>query len=81
MSIETTKLTIRLPVQDVAFVKQYAKDHGVTVTEVIDRYLRRMRELESHTPSPALEAITGIIPDDIDARTEYREHQLRKHRS
>lgn len=79
MSIETTKLTIRLPVQDVAFVKQYAKDHGVTVTEVIDRYLRRMRELESHTPSPALEAISGLVPADIDARTEYREHQLRKH--
>lgn len=81
MSIETTKLTIRLPVQGVAFVKQYAKDHGGTVTEVINRYLRRMRELELHTPCPALDAITGLVPAEIDARTEYREHQLKKHQS
>ena len=81
MSVETSKLTIRLPVQDVAFVKQYAKEHGVTVTEVIDRYLRRMRELESHTPSPALEAITGLSPAEVDARTEYRDYRSRKHDS
>ena len=81
MSTETTKLTIRLPAHDVAFAKRYAKAHGVTVTEVIDRYLRRMRELESYSPSPALEAITGLVPTDIDAREEYRAHQLSKHDS
>ena len=46
MATETSKLTIRLPVEDVDFVKRYAKANGQSVTEVIDRYLRRMRLLD-----------------------------------
>lgn len=79
MATETTKLTIRVPAQDVLFAKQYAKDHGLTVTEVIDRYLRQMRELQDYSPSPALEAITGLIPADIDAENEAMEHRIKKH--
>lgn len=55
----TTKLTIRLPRRDIEFAKAYAKAHGMSVTEVIDRYPRRMRALEEHTPSPELGAITS----------------------
>lgn len=80
MPTETTKLTIRIPVQDALFAKQYARDHGITVTEVIDRYLRQLRELEDYKPSTALEQITGLIPSDIDAEEVYRRHQLNKHR-
>nr|WP_301289563.1 DUF6364 family protein [Natronocella acetinitrilica] len=76
---ETTKLTIRLPRQDVEFAKTYAKAHGLTVTEVIDRYLRRMRALETHQPSPDLDFITGLIPADLDAEDEYRRHLTNKH--
>jgi hypothetical protein len=79
MPVETTKLTIRLPRRDVEFVKNYASAHGLTVTEVIDRHLRRMRELEQYSPSPALDAITGLIPSDVDAREEYRRHLKQKH--
>ena len=81
MSTETTKLTIRLPVQDVLFAKRYAREHGISVTEVIDRYLRQLRELENYSPSPALEAFSGILPPDIDAEREFREHQMQKHRA
>jgi hypothetical protein len=76
---DTTKLTIRLPRQDVEFVKEYARAHGLTVTEVIDRQLRRMRTLEEYSPSPALEEMTGLIPPDVDVREEYRRHLLQKH--
>lgn len=79
MSVDTTKLTIRLPQRDVEFVKDYARAHGLTVTEVIDRYLRRMRELEHYSPSPALEAISGLVPSDVDAEEEYRRHLQQKH--
>ncbi|MEX1033836.1 MAG: DUF6364 family protein [Cellvibrionaceae bacterium] len=81
MHNDTTKLTIRLPKQDVAFVKEYARAHGLTVTEVIDRYLRRMRALESHEPAPELDIISGILPSDADLEEEYRRHQLEKHKS
>ena len=79
MAPETTKLAIRLPAQHVLFAKRYAREHGISVTEVIDRYLRRLRELENYSPSPTLEAISGILPPDIDAEGEFHRHQLHKH--
>lgn len=79
MGESTTKLTIRLPSKDVEFVKAYAKRHGLSVTEVIDRYLRRIRALEDYAPSPELDAITGVIPADVDAEAAFREHQREKH--
>ncbi|HET7371015.1 MAG TPA: DUF6364 family protein [Gammaproteobacteria bacterium] len=79
MESETVKLTIRLPKPDVAFVKSYAAEHGLTVTEVIDRYLRRMRTLERRSPSPELEAVTGLVPRDVDAEGEHRRHLHEKH--
>ena len=80
MKADTTKLTIRLPREDVEFAKAYATAHGVTVTEVIDRYLRRMRALEGRKPSEQVEFITGMLPSDIDAEEEYRRHVQDKHR-
>ena len=79
MSKETVKLTVRLPREDVEFAKNYAREHGITVTEFIDRYLRRMRQMEERPASRALEAITGLVPDEVDAREEYRAHLLEKH--
>lgn len=51
----------------------------MTVTEVIHRYLRRIRELEHHEPSAELSAITGLVPSDVDARQEHRRHEIGKH--
>ena len=79
MDQETAKLTIRLPRGDLEFAKAYARAHGLSVTEFIDRYLRRMRALESHAPAPELEAITGLVPADVDADAEYRRHLAEKH--
>jgi hypothetical protein len=76
--METTKLTIRLPRKDVEFVKAYAKAHGITVTEFIDRLLRRMQALEHIVPHPEVEAISGLVPPDVDVRSEYHQHVLVK---
>lgn len=81
MEQETIKITIRLPRQDVEFAKAYAKAHGISMTEVIDRHLRNLRALERHTPSAQLDAITGLLPSDLDAEEVYREHLVEKHRS
>lgn len=79
MTTEMAKLTIRLPRQDVEFAKDYARTHGLSVTEVIDRYLRRLRALEHHQPSPELEAFTGLVPSEVDVEADYRHHMLDKH--
>jgi len=81
MTQGSTKLTIRLQSSIVAFAKQYARDHGITVTEVIDRYLRQMRDLQGYSASSRQEPFTGLIPDNIDAEAEFRGHSLRKHQT
>ena len=80
MAAETTKLTIRLPKDDIVFVKDYARKHGLSVTEVIGRHLRRMESSAHRQPSPELDAITGLVPPDIDAEEAYRRHLEDKHR-
>lgn len=77
--MDTVKLTIRLPRGDLEFAKGYAREHGITVTEFIDRYLRRMRALEGGTPVAELEAIMGLVPSDVDVESEHRRHRLEKH--
>lgn len=78
---DSVKLTVRLPREDLAFAKRYAEQHGITVTEFIDRYLRRMRAMEEEALAPDIEAISGLIPSDIDAKAEMFEHRAVKHRS
>lgn len=81
MEQETIKVTVRLPKRDVEFAKAYAKAHGLSMTEVIDRHLRHLRAIEGHTPSAELDAITGLLPPDNDLEQAYREHLVEKHRS
>jgi 23S rRNA maturation mini-RNase III len=40
-----------------------------------------MRELENYRPSTALEAITGLLPPEIDAEKEFRDHRMQKHQA
>ncbi len=66
--METTKLTIRLPRKHVEFAKAYAKAHGITVTEFIDRLLRRLQALEHTGLHPEVEAISGLVPPACGCR-------------
>jgi NRPS condensation-like uncharacterized protein len=77
--VETTKLTTRLPKQDVEFAKAYARAHGMTLTEVLARYLRRMRALQDSELSPEVEAMSGLVPEGVDVEAEYRRHVVAKH--
>ncbi len=78
MQTDTAKLTIRLPREDLDFAKAFAKAHGVSVTEVIDRYLRSLRRQEEK-PGPEVQRITGLIPVDVDGMEAYRRHLHEKH--
>lgn len=79
MTGETTKLTIRLPQRDVEYAKAYAKAHGINVTELIDRYMRRIRALEERPVAAELEALTGLVPADVDVAAEYSQHSVSRH--
>lgn len=81
MATTKRKLTVRLAEDNLDFVKRYAAEHGLTVTDVLDGYLTRLREGGEDRPlHPGVKAISGLIPADVDARALYHEHLLEKHR-
>jgi hypothetical protein len=75
------KLTVRLAEDNLDFVKRYAAEHGLTVTDVLERYLSRLRASGGkHRIHPSVKAISGIVPADVDVRALYHEYLLEKHR-
>lgn len=79
--METAKLTVRLPKSHIESAKRYARDHEMTVTELIDRLFRRLRtDQDGSKIHPAVEAISGLVPREVDAEAEFHEHLLEKHR-
>ena len=77
MKQETTRLTIRLPRQRIEFARAYAGARDMTVAELIGRYLGALQSMEMHPIAPELEVIAGLVPADVDAENEYREHVRR----
>lgn len=74
------KLTVRLPQENLEFVKRYAVEHGLTVTDVLNRFLTRLREgAEGRKIHPDVERISGLVPPQVDADALYHEHLLEKH--
>ena len=56
--METATLTVQLPKQDLEFAEQYARTRHITLGELIDRYLRRLRirnSAQSRTASGSAE--------------------------
>jgi hypothetical protein len=79
MGTDTGKLTVRLPREDVEFLRRYARENRLTVTQVIDRHLQHMRHLEPARLAPELDAITGLVPADVDTEEIWRDYQKSKH--
>lgn len=78
--MKTAKLTMRFDESDIQLAKNYASRQGLSVTRLVERYFRRLGEAET-TPIPKeVRAIAGVLPRTVDAKAEYREHVLRKHR-
>ena len=76
--MKTAKMTIRLPDSDLAFAKLYAKEQGLSLTDLILRYLVRL-SLSTKSDMPAeVRAVAGVIPARVDAKKEYRDHLLGK---
>lgn len=77
--MKTAKMTIRLPDADLAFAKRYAREQGLTLTDLILRYIDRLsRTAKSDIPAE-VRAVAGAVAPRVDARTEYRNHLMGKH--
>lgn len=78
--MSTRKLTIRLPEEEIDFAKNYAARHGMTMTQLIDRYLKALQRRPEGQLDPDIVRFSGIIPEDVDARDEYHGGMAEKHR-
>jgi hypothetical protein len=76
----TAELTVQLPGEEVEFLKTYAQQHGTTVTDLLTRYVKRLQSSARPPLHPDIVNITGLVPEHLDARAEYRQHLLDKHR-
>jgi hypothetical protein len=72
-------LNISLPKTDLDFLQQYALQQNVTVSEVIAQWVRGLQTREKPPLHPALAAITGILPADLEVRDDYYQQIWRKH--
>jgi hypothetical protein len=76
----TRKLTIRLPEEEIDFAKEYAARHGMTMTQLIDRYLKVLQRCPEGKLHPDIVRFSGIIPENIDARDAYYAGLEEKHK-
>lgn len=77
--METSKLTVRLPTKDLKFAKEYAKNHGLSLTELIDRYFENLQKSTHGQLHPEIQKITGLMPQSADIRGEYLKYIQGKH--
>ena len=75
--MKTTELTVELPETEVQFLETYAREHSLSLAELLARFARR---LQPRPPHPADLKFTGAVPADVDARAEHRRHLEQKHR-
>ena len=80
MKAETAKLTIRLPKAHIEAAKEYARAHGITLTELVDRQLRSLDQSGGYL-SEAVQEISGLLPKGLDARAAYDAYRAEKYRS
>jgi len=75
-----TQLTIHLPESEVAFLKDFAERRKVTVSQLIDQYVKQLRIVESYSHHPDVDRFAGIVADEADARATYYEYIEKKHK-
>lgn len=74
------RMTIRLPGASLAFVRRYANDMGMTVTELVVGYFERIRHAFAGDDVPhSVRDVAGIVPKSVDAREIYRKHLMERH--
>jgi len=74
----TTTLTLELPEEDISFIRRYASEQGVSVSDSIDRIISFLRRTEQHPLHPDVLSIAGILRG-VDPDAARMEYLTRKH--
>lgn len=77
-----TKLTLNLNKNIIESAKDYAKNHKMSLSKLIENYLNSLtKKSEKETDVSALvESLTGVIPsENIDYKKDYQEFLTKKY--
>jgi hypothetical protein len=77
--METTKLTIRIPVRVMEQAKAYARDNQTSVTRLVSQYLSQLPVEESFLgDAPIVRRLIGILPSEVST-DDYLQHLEEKY--
>ena len=76
----TAELTLELPADEIQFLKAYAEEHGTTIAALVEAYVRRLKDSGRQPLHPDVLSLTGLVPPELDAKTEHIKRLLEKHR-
>ena len=75
-----SELILQLPAEEMKFLEAYARKHGTTATELLARYVNRLKNIDKRALHPDIVSITGLVPEQINGKAEYLQHLLEKHK-
>lgn len=76
-----TKLTLRLDDALIEQAKQYAKQHGLSLSQMVADYFSMLKTApDTFTSPPITRSLTGLLQHTTTDETEYYEHLAEKHR-
>ncbi len=78
-----TKLTLNLNKHIIESAKDYAKNHQVSLSQLVENYLNSLTKKNEKEirVSPLVESLTGVIPGDeeTDSKKDYYDYLNKKY--
>lgn len=76
-----TKLTLTVEKKVIEKAKEYARNTGRSLSEIIEKYLEGLVETKDAEVSPKLKKLVGAVrlPENFDEKKELEEYFNKKH--
>lgn len=76
---EKKKLTLRLNQRLIEQAKEYATQHNISVSELVETYFLYLDLEREPAHTPLVQRLTGLLPADVDVKQEYEEYLIEKY--
>ncbi len=79
-----TKLTLRLDKDVIVRAKDYAQNHKISLSKMVESYLDSVTKKKSNgiAITPLVESLSGVVklPQDYDYKKEYTDYLTEKYK-
>jgi hypothetical protein len=76
---EKKKLTLRLNQRLIEQAKEYAAQHDISVSELVETYFLYLDLEKEPRHRPMVQRLTGILRADVDVQQEYEDYLVEKY--